>query len=279
MKRKKSVTVILYVLLVLIAIIMVFPLIYSFSSSLRTNEEIFRYISPVSVHTIIPVHATFENYVRVFRDYGFLQPIWNTLVVCVLSVVFGCLINSVAAMAFAMMDFKGKKLIYSIILITFMIPFESISLPMYRIAYHLHLLNTFAGIILPGLASGMVLFLFVQFFKDIPKEILEAGIVDGASLRHLFFKIIFPMSGAVFVTSALMQFIGHWNSYLWPLLVAQSKSMRLIQTRLTDFNTEEGTEWAAKYAAIMISAIIPLGLFLPLQKYYIAGVTSGSVKG
>ena len=270
---------ILYVFLVLIALIMVFPLIYSFSSSLRTNEEIFRYISPVSIHTIIPVHATFENYVSVFRDYNFLQPIWNTLVVCVLSVGFGCLINSVAAMAFAMMEFKGKTLIYSIILITFMIPFEAISLPMYRIAYHLHLLNTFAGIILPGLASGMVLFLFVQFFKDIPKEILEAAIVDGASLRHLFFKIILPMSGAVFVTSALMQFIGHWNSYLWPLLVAQSKSLQLIQTRLTDFNAEEGTEWAAKYAAIMISAIIPLGLFLPLQKYYIAGVTSGSVKG
>ena len=279
MKRSGAKTAVLYALLVLIAMVMVFPLIYSFSSSLRTNEEIFRYISPVSVHTIIPVHATFENYVRVFRDYGFLQPIWNTLAVCFLSVGFGCLINSVAAMAFAMMDFKGKKLIYSVILITFMIPFESISLPMYRITYHLHLLNTFTGIILPGLASGMVLFLFVQFFKDIPKEILEAAIVDGASLRHLFFKIILPMSGAVFVTSALMQFIGQWNSYLWPLLVAQSKSLRLIQTRLTDFNTEEGTEWAAKYAAIMVSAIIPLSLFLPLQKYYIAGVTSGSVKG
>jgi len=279
MKRSGAKTAVLYALLVLIAMVMVFPLIYSFSSSLRTNEEIFRYISPVSVHTIIPVHATFENYVRVFRDYGFLQPIWNTLAVCFLSVGFGCLINSVAAMAFAMMDFKGKKLIYSVILITFMIPFESISLPMYRITYHLHLLNTFTGIILPGLASGMVLFLFVQFFKDIPKEILEAAIVDGASLRHLFFKIILPMSGAVLVTSALMQFIGQWNSYLWPLLVAQSKSLRLIQTRLTDFNTEEGTEWAAKYAAIMVSAIIPLSLFLPLQKYYIAGVTSGSVKG
>ena len=279
MKRSGAKTAVLYALLVLIAMVMVFPLIYSFSSSLRTNEEIFRYISPVSVHTIIPVHATFENYVRVFRDYGFLQPIWNTLAVCFLSVGFGCLINSVAAMAFAMMDFKGKKLIYSVILITFMIPFESISLPMYRITYHLHLLNTFTGIILPGLASGMVLFLFVQFFKDIPKEILEAAIVDGASLRHLFFKIILPMSGAVFVTSALMQFIGQWNSYLWPLLVAQSKSLRLIQTRLTDFNTEEGTEWAAKYAAIMVSAILPLSRCLPLQKYYIAGVTSGSVKG
>ena len=279
MRRSKAKTAVLYVLLVLIAMIMVFPLIYSFSSSLRTNEEIFRYISPVSIRTIIPEHATFENYVRVFRDYGFLQPIWNTLVVCVLSVGFGCLINSVAAMAFAMMEFKGKKLIYSIILITFMIPFESISLPMYRITYHLGLLNTFAGIILPGLASGMVLFLFVQFFKDIPKEILEAAVVDGASLRHLFFRVILPMSGAVLVTSALMQFIGQWNSYLWPLLVAQSKSLRLIQTRLTDFNSEEGTEWAAKYAAMIISAIIPLCLFLPLQKYYIAGVTSGSVKG
>ncbi|MBQ9301318.1 MAG: carbohydrate ABC transporter permease [Clostridia bacterium] len=279
MKRSKASTVLLYALLIILTIIMVFPLVYSFFSSLRTNEEIFRYISPLSVHTLIPVNFTVEAYVRVFRDYGFLQPIWNTLAVCILSVFFGCLINSVAAMAFAMMDFKGKKLIYSVILITFMIPFESISLPMYRIAYKLNLLNTFAGIVLPGLASGMILFLFVQFFKDIPKEILEAAIVDGASLRHLFFRIIFPMSGAVFVTSALMQFMGQWNSYLWPLLVAQSKSLRLIQTRLTDFNAEEGTEWAAKYAAMVVSAIIPLGLFLPLQKYYVAGVTSGSIKG
>ena len=125
----------------------------------------------------------------------------------------------------------------------------------------------------------MVLFLFVQFFKDIPKEILEAATVDGAGLINIYFKIIIPMSGAVIVTAALMQFIGQWNSYLWPLLVAQNKSMALIQTRLAEFNTEEGTNWGAKYAAIVITAIIPLGLFLPLQKYYIAGVTSGSVKG
>lgn len=141
------------------------------------------------------------------------------------------------------------------------------------------MLNTYAGIILPGLASGMVLFLFVQFFKDIPKEIIEAATVDDASLMEVYSKIILPLSGAVIVTAALMQFIGQWNSHLWSLLVAQNKSMALIQTRLADFNTEEGTEGGPKYAAIIVTALIPLGLFLPLQKYYIAGVTSGSVKG
>lgn len=279
MRRKTGKTIGIYTVLSLIALVMVFPLIYSLSSSLRTNEEIFKYISPVSIHTIIPVHASLDNFVVLFRDYGFWQPIQNTLIVCVLSITFGCIINSIAAMAFAMMDFKGKNFIYAVALLTFMIPFEAISMPMYRITYELHLLNTFTGIILPGLASGMVLFLFVQFFKDIPKEIIEAATVDGANLIAIYLKIIIPMSGAVLVTAALMQFIGQWNSYLWPLLVAQNKSVALIQTRLSDFNAEEGTEWGAKYAAIIVTAIIPLGLFLPLQKYYIAGVTSGSVKG
>ena len=279
MKNGKGRNAVLYILLLLISVVMVFPLLWSVASSLRTDEELFRYMSPITIHTLIPENFTVEAYVRVFNEFGFLQPIWNTLVVCLLTVVFGSLINSIAAMAFALMEFKGKNLIFSIIVLTFMIPFESISLPMYRIAYNLNLLNTIAGIVLPSLANGLVLFLFVQFFKDIPKGILEAAVVDGAKLRHIFFCVIFPMSGAVFVTSALLMFMSQWNGYLWPLLVAQSKSLRLIQTRLTDFNSEEGTEWAAKYAAMIISAIIPLCLFLPLQKYYIAGVTSGSIKG
>lgn len=279
MKEKKSGKVFSYILLVLLACIMVFPMLWSLLSSLRTDEEIFFYMAPITIHTFLPVNWTTEAYVRLFTEFNFLQPILNTLYVCILTVVFGCLINSIAAMAFAMMEFKGKNLIFSIIVLTFMIPFESISLPMYRIAYELHLLNTIAGIVLPSLANGLVLFLFVQFFKDIPSGIIEAAVVDGAKLRHIFFRVILPMSGAVFVTAALLLFMSQWNGYLWPLLVAQSKSLRLIQTRLTDFNTEEGTEWAAKYAAMILSAVVPLCLFLPLQKYYVSGITSGSLKG
>lgn len=278
-KTKKIGKVLSYILLALLACIMAFPLLCSLFSSLRTDEEIFFYMVPVNLHTFLPVEWTLEAYVRVFTEFNFLQPILNTLYVCILTVVFGCLVNSIAAMAFAMMEFKGKNIIFSIIVLTFMIPFESISLPMYRIAYELKLLNTFAGIVLPSLANGLVLFLFVQFFKDIPHGIIEAAVVDGAKLRHIFFQIILPMSGAVFVTAALLLFMSQWNGYLWPLLVAQSKSLRLIQTRLTDFNTEEGTEWAAKYAAMIISAVVPLLLFLPLQKYYVSGITSGSLKG
>ncbi len=133
MRCGKAYIVCIYMILTLIAVIMVFPLIYSFSFSLRPTEEIFRYISPVSIRTLIPENVTFENYVVIVRDYGFLQPIVNTLIVCLLAIAFGCLINSIAAMAFAMMEFKGRKLIYAVALLTFTMTFEAISLPMYRI--------------------------------------------------------------------------------------------------------------------------------------------------
>lgn len=268
----------LFAALLLIALVVLFPLLWALSASLRSDEELYAYMSPTTVHTFIPVTWTLNAYERLFQHYGFLQPIANSLIVCLATVLFGTAFNSVAAVAFAMFDFRGKKLIYSVIVVTFMIPFESIALPLYKVCLSLGMINSLAGIFVPSLANGLVLFLFVQFFKDIPKGILEAAVIDGAKWRHLFFRMIVPLSGSIFVTAALVLFISQWNAYLWPLLVAQSKSLRLIQTRLSDFKTEEATEWAAMYAASMLSALIPLALFLPFQKYYIQGITSGSLK-
>jgi len=207
-----------------------------------------------------------------------MQPIVNTLIVSGSVIFFGCLINSIAAYAFAMYDFKFKSILFATILISFMIPFEAIALPLFGIVDSFGWVNTRLGIIVPGVANGLALFLFTQFFKDIPKSLLEAARVDGASWYTSFFRIIMPLSVPVFITSALMMFMSQWNAYLWPLLVARSRDIQLIQTRLGDFQTERGTLWSLLYAGAIISALIPLLLFLPFQKYYVQGITSSGIK-
>ena len=128
------------------------------------------------------------------------------------------------------------------------------------------MVDTYAGMIIPAIADGLVTFLFIQFFKDIPPSLIEAARVDGAKWPVIFTKIIMPISVPVFITAGLMIFMNQWNSYLWPLLVAR-------------FSGERSIKWTYIYAGSMISAIIPIALFLPFQKYFVEGITAGSVKG
>ncbi|MEG2253283.1 MAG: carbohydrate ABC transporter permease, partial [Clostridia bacterium] len=191
----------------------------------------------------------------------------------------GCIINSIAAYAFASFEFKGKRVLYAIILASFMIPFEAIAMPLYNVVDGFGLVDTRAGLILPAIASGLVLFLFTQFFRDIPPSLVEAARIDGANLTQVFMRIIMPSSVPVFITAGLMIFMDQWNAYLWPLLVARSRSVQTIQIALSSFKMERQTLWSCMYAGTIISALIPLVLFLPFQKYFVQGITSSGVKG
>lgn len=124
MKHRRLVRVLLYAAFIVVAFFMLFPILWAVSASFRTDDELYAYMAPTTFHTFVPVQFTTDAYVRLFRDYGFMAPIVNSLMVCLMTVVLGCLINSIAAVAFAMFDFKGKNLIFSIIVVTFMIPFE-----------------------------------------------------------------------------------------------------------------------------------------------------------
>lgn len=269
----------IYLGLACVVLVTLFPLLWGISASFRNDNELYKYALPFSIHTLIPVNFTVEAYVKIFTDFNFLQPIINTLFVTVVSIFLGCIVNSVAAFAFASFDFRFKKVLFAIILLSFMIPFEAIALPLYSIADKLGLVNSRMGIILPGIASGLVLFLFVQFFKEIPASLVEAARVDGASLPAIFCKIIIPLSVPVFITAGLMIFMDQWNSYLWPLLIARTREIRTIQISLSSFQQERSTLWSCLYAGSMISALIPLFLFLPFQKYFVQGITSSGVKG
>ncbi len=279
MSKAKVNQALLYAALVIISIITLFPLFWAVSGSLRTDKELFQYTIPFSINTLIPVEPTIESYIALFRDFNFLKPILNTIILIALLIPLGSLINSIAAFAFAKFDFAGKNLIYAIVLVSFMIPFEAIAMPLYNIVNGMGMVDTRAGLILPAIANGLVLFLFTQFFKDIPVSLIEAGKIDGANYMQIFTRIIMPSSIPVFITAGLMIFMDQWNAYLWPLLVARSKDIQTIQIAMGTFKMERQTLWSAMYAGAIISAIIPLSLFLPLQKYFVQGVTSSGVKG
>lgn len=269
---------ILYTVLILLSIVMLFPLLWGISSSFRSDTELFQYAMPLSIHTFIPVDFTVDSYVRLFTEFNFLRPILNTIFITGITIVASIIVNSLAAFAFAFFDFKFKKIIYAIVLLTFMIPFESIAMPLYKIVNDLNWVDTFTGMIVPCVANGLVLFLFTQFFKDFPASLFEAARIDGCTWIGIFRKILIPLSKPIVITAGLMIFMQQWNSYLWPLVVGVSDNVRVIQTAMGVFQQQKGTLWSCLYAASMISALIPLVLFLPLQKYYVQGITSSGVK-
>jgi ABC-type glycerol-3-phosphate transport system permease component len=263
----------------MIAVVTIFPLLWGVASSLRTDDELYKYAIPFSSKTLIPQEVTYNAYIRLFAEFDFLRPIINTLLITFLTIFLGCMVNSVAAFSFAVFNFKLKNIIYAIVLISFMIPFEAIALPLYNVVNQFRWVDTFQGIIVPSIADGLVLFLFTQFFRDIPMSLIEAARVDGANWLQVFFSIIIPSSVPVFVTAGLMTFMGQWNSYLWPMLIARSRDIRMIQTALGDLRSEHSILWSCLYGASIISAFVPLFLFLPFQKYYVQGVLGSGVKG
>ncbi len=280
MQQKHTVgKVILYIVLFIMVIASLFPIFFCLSASLRTQEDLFKNMFPFTIRSLIPTAFTMENYVIIFRDYAFWRPILNTMVVTVVTIVLGCILNSMAGFAFTCFEFKGKKILFSLVLISFMVPFEAIAIPLYSVASKMKMVDTYAGMIIPAIADGLVIFLFIQFFKDLPPSLVEAARVDGAKWSTVFVKVIMPISVPIFVTAGLMIFMNQWNSYMWPLLVARSKDIRTIQIAVSEFSGERSVKWTYIYAASMISAIIPIALFLPFQKYFVEGITAGSVKG
>jgi ABC-type glycerol-3-phosphate transport system permease component len=271
--------VFIYLFLVLISIVTIFPLLWGVASSLRSDDELYRYAIPFSSKTLIPQDVTFEAYIRLFNEFNFFRPIINTLVITTLTIFFSCIVNSIAAFSFAIFNFKLKNVIYAVILVSFMIPFEAIALPLYNVVNQFRWVDTYQGILIPSIADGLVLFLFTQFFRDIPMSLIEAARVDGAGWLRIFFKIIMPSSVPVFVTAGLMTFMGQWNSYFWPLLIARSRHIQMVQIALGSLRSEHSILWSCLYGGSIISALIPLFLFLPFQRYYVQGVLGSGIKG
>ena len=276
---KKGVMVLKYAALAVASFIVLMPIMWFMTSSFRSNNEVFANINPFSLREMFFGTYSLENYRTIFVKYNFARTVGNTLLVCFLTITIGIFVCSMAGYALAKMEFKGKRIMMMLVLFSIMIPFDAIAIPLYSIIMKLRWIDTYKAVILPAVANGMTIFLFRQSFVDIDNSLLESARMDGAGEFRTYLQIVMPVSIPTIISGALVMFTAQWNAFMWPLLVARSDKLKMLQVALEDFQLENGTMWAELFAGITISMVIPCVILIPFQKYYIRGIASSGTKG
>ncbi len=276
---KKGVMVLKYAALAVASFIVLMPILWFMTSSFRSNNEVFANINPFSLREMFFGTFSLENYRSIFVKSNCARTVGNTLLVCFLTITIGIFVCSMAGYALAKMEFKGKRIMMMLVLFSIMIPFDAIAIPLYSIIMKLRWIDTYKAVILPAVANGMTIFLFRQSFVDIDNSLLESARMDGAGEFRTYLQIVMPVSIPTIISGALVMFTAQWNAFMWPLLVARSDKLKMLQVALADFQLENGTMWAELFAGITISMVIPCVILIPFQKYYIRGIASSGTKG
>ncbi len=263
---------------IVVAFVFVLPLWWAVVSSLRPNMEVFADIFPFTPKALLPAPFSLEAYEGVIQR-GFGQIIGNTMLVAVITMIGGLIVNGAAGFAFAVFDFKGKRIILTLIIISFMLPFEAIALPLYTVTLQLGWLDNIAALIVPSIANGLAVFLFYQFFREVPKDYLEAARLDGANWIDVLRHVYIPLSIPTCISAGLLLFIFQWEAFLWPLLAMPSQQFKVIQVGMAAFQQQYQTIWNQLFAVAVITALIPIALLLPLQRYYVQGLAGAGLKG
>lgn len=278
-KKHRLVNVLYVAVLAVIVILVLFPIIFAMVNSVRYEDaEIFTYTQKLALYTFLPRTFTLRHYIRLFVEHQFWRPLLNSLIVAVATVGLGFVVNGLAGFTFAKFKFKGRNLLFFLFLFSFMIPFEVIAIPLYKTSGALGILGSRWALILPMVGNGMIVFLYRQFFQDIPDSLIESAVIDGAGTLRIFFQLMVPLSKPVIISAGLMTFIQQWDAFLWPLVAASSKELKVVQVAISEFVGENFTDWTLIYAATTIAILIPALLLLPLQKYYIQGVAGTGLK-
>ncbi len=262
---------------IVIGIIFVSPLIWMISASLKPEAEIFANMN--SIRTFLPSHASLANYAEVFKRMNLVQVFKNTLLYIALILVFDLLVNSMCGYALAKFDFKGKNAILNLVVALMVLPMEAIMLPLYIEMSQLNWVNTMIALVVPFVAKCFSIYMFRQFFSDIPDDLIEAAAIDGCSPAGTFFKIVMPISKTVYATVFILDFVAHWNDFMWPFLVMTGENKRTIQLAVQSFFGTQPIHYSAIMAALVISAIPMIIMFIFMQKYYVEGIASSGIKG
>ena len=274
--RKLLVRVGVYGFLGCMALVVLFPFYFMIISSLKTLEE-YR----LSVPTLWPEQFVFGNYVEAFTTANLGRLFLNTLLVGVVCTVLSLVITVLTAFAFARLEFRGKNILFGVMLATMMIPGELFTITNYMTVSQLDWLKTFRVLIIPFLVSVFYIYLLRQSFMQIPKELYLASKVDGTSDIKYLWKVMVPLAKPTLISIAILQMMGSWNSYIWPRLVANDEAHRLITNGLRNaFTATTGdVNYPVQMAGVAIVSIPIFLLFLFLRKYIMAGVSRSGIKG
>lgn len=269
---KKMTMVFIYLTLILLSISMIFPFLAMLYLSFVPNSEIFSFNFGSSL--------TLQNYKNVFTSLPIEVYFLNSLFVALLTTIGQVFIASLSGYAFARFDFKGKNMLFFIILLTMMIPPQVNIIPLFFLMRELHLVNTYPALILPGLFGGFGVFMMRQFFLTLPKELEESATLDGCNLFQTFFKIAFPLALPAIATLFIFTFVLNWNSFMWPLIITSSDAMRTLPVGLAIFkgSFREITLWGELLACAIICVIPVIVVFLAGKKYFINDLIKGAIK-
>lgn len=276
-----------YAVLVLIAIIFIFPLLFMLMSSFKPTQQLLEDAS--NLRAFLPVgEVSLQNYVDAFRRAPVATFIFNSVLVTGVTVVLSLLVCSAAGFAFVFVNWKGRDVFLGLLLATLILPFETIAIPLLMMVAHLPWigfegltwgwLNSYRVQIIPFIADGLTVFLFVQYFKDLPGELIEAARVEGATWWQIYRKIVMPLSGPILATAAILKFLVMYNQYLWPLMVTQEEGYRPVMVGLQYF-FQLNVAWGEVMAFLSMITVPVLAFYLYLQKAFIASIASTGVKG
>jgi multiple sugar transport system permease protein len=286
-KRNQLRTVVMLIVRILLCLVFGLPLLFMIISSFKPDVQIFRDLG--SIKAFLPVgDLSLDNFVGVFGRVPLAQFLLNSVIISVSTVVLGIIVNSMAAFALSRIRFRGQKVILGIILATLIVPFETMALPLLWWVNTLPFfdvngfsqgwLDTYQVQIVPFIGNAFSIFMFYQYFDSIPKELDEAATVDGAGWFRIYRSIVMPLAGPAIATVAILTFLPAWNSYLWPLMVVQTESLRPAMVGI-DYFKQLNVSWGQLMAYASIITVPVLILFIAFQRSFINSIASSGVKG
>jgi multiple sugar transport system permease protein len=271
-RRGRPGRTIVWALLLLGGVLMVMPFVYMLSTSLKENAEVYQL-------SLLPRSPTLANYRRLTAASGFPRWFLNSLVIAVLTTLSVLVFDSLVGYTLAKFRFRGRRLVFLAILSTLMVPTEMLVLPWYVMSKNLGWLDTYWGIMFPGMMTGFGTFLMKQFFESVPDELLEAARVDGLGEFGIWWRIAMPLVGPALSALAIFTFLGNWTAFLWPLISTTNRDLYTLPVGLASFSGEFQREWEMVMAGASVATLPMLLVFILLQKYIVRGVMLAGLKG
>ncbi|UEJ82569.1 carbohydrate ABC transporter permease [Brachybacterium halotolerans subsp. kimchii] len=263
-----------HLLLLPVAIVFLVPFLEMFLTSLEPASEINKFPP-----TLLPRELTLSGYGKLFAQSDVLHWLVNTVIVSGAGIVSHLVLCSLAGYGFARLRFPGRNVGFVAVLATIMIPAQLLMIPTYVMFSKLHLINNLGAAIVPWLASAFGIFLMRQFFMSLPREVEEAGMIDGCSRLQVFFRIVLPLARPALTTLAIFTLLGSWNDLVWPLIAINDQDSFTLQLGLTNFQGTRRTDWSLLMAGNVIATVPLLVLFLVAQRQFVATMASAGLKG
>ena len=272
--KQKTASISLNIILIACSVLTILPFIWMISSSFKTNAEI-----NSLMQSFFPQNGTTQNYIDVLQKFDFLRYFFNSLVYSLLITTITVYTSALAGFVLSKYSFKGRDLLFSMILMTMMVPGVVTIIPRYSMMQFLGWLDSYKALILPSVFTPFGIFMMRQACISIPNELLEAARVDGANEFYIFHRIVFPLLHNSIVSISIFQFLWAWDDYLWPYLVIRSGNKQLLSIALNMFSGRYSTDYAGLFAATAIAIVPVIVFYIIFQKRFIAGVSASAIKG